>query len=147
MNVRGAILVYLDGPADTQQAALQALQAAGIAAEMSDYQLGQIEAWFTDGTEMPPRGFKEECEARAAAAAEGTGFTVVRSVLWGGSTVHAATQVIVDSETGEMQGLVDTSTRTPQEIEETKERIATALGIPVSRLELREPPQFQPPSS
>jgi hypothetical protein len=146
MNIPG-VLVYLAGPPEAQEAALAALQTVGIMSNRSDYQLGQIEAWFSDGSENPPASFCDESAARAAAAVEGTGFTVDRAVLWGGGPFRATSKVIVDTETGNIEGIFDTEMYSPLEIEEKVKRTAEQLGIPVSRLEIQDPPTFQPPSA
>jgi hypothetical protein len=147
MNVEGAVKVTLSGPADKQQSALEAIQAAGVVAEKSVYELGKIEAWFTDGTENPPRSFLDECEARAAAASEGTGFTVEGSGIWGTGAFGATSKWIIDTETGDFHGAVDTAWHSPQEREERRQRVADSLGIPISRLEFQDPPTFRPPTS
>mgnify|MGYP003579078474 CR=1 FL=1 len=54
---------------------------------------------------------------------------------------------IVDIEAEEARGVVDTAWHSPLEMEQERERIAKELGIPVSRLEFRDPPNFQPPTA
>ncbi|WP_147991078.1 hypothetical protein [Streptomyces sp. t39] len=142
MEIPG-VLVYLHGPAEAQQPTLEALRAAGIAAVLSVYELGKIEAWFTDGSDSAPPEFVNECRDRAAAAAEAVGFTVQRAVLWGGGPNRATSMHIVDTQTGELCGIVDTAHLTPFGIEEKMQRCATELGIPFSRLELQDPPGFR----
>lgn len=143
-DVRGAVNVILYGPADQFESALDAIRAAGVVAERDKYEPEAISAFFSDGSDRPPQEFVEQCEARVRQIAEGTGFSVDRTSVWGS---NAATRLLpYNRHTGEwLEEFLDGEA--PLAIrEEQLQRLAVRRGIGVNDIELRDPSYLTPPS-
>jgi hypothetical protein len=142
-DVRGAVNVILHGPAENFDRALAAIQQAGITAQRDRWELDAISAFFHDGTAHPSTEFVAECETRTRAAAEGTGFGVVRAGVWGS---NAATRMYAyNRKNGEFLGAIDTEMPL-QFREETLAYLAECQGISPNDIELREPSELQVPT-
>ncbi|MER7396936.1 hypothetical protein ABT381_15655 [Streptomyces sp. NPDC000151] len=135
-DVRGVVNVILYGPADLFDSALSAIQAAGITAKRDRLEPGAISAFFSNGSDHPPKQFVEQCEARVRQVAEGTGFSVNRTSVWASS---AATRLLpYNRHTGEwLEEFLDGEASLPMR-EEQLQRLAERKGITVNDIELRD---------
>ncbi|MGP3975106.1 hypothetical protein ACTWQF_14055 [Streptomyces sp. 8N114] len=145
MNVRGAVYVVLRGPAEKRDRTLTTLKKAGIFAEKSVRGSEAIEAFFYGGDERPSPRFMDACAAHVAKAAIGTDFKVAETGTI--SSAAASRRLAYNRRTGEWLGaFIDTQAPAPARAE-TLAHLARERGIDISDIELREPPEFQPPGS
>ncbi|MEW1565812.1 hypothetical protein AB0454_22835 [Streptomyces sp. NPDC093509] len=144
-DVRGAVNVILYGPAEDFDRTLALIQEAGITAKRDAFQKRAISAFFHDGTEHPSVAYVRECEDRVRALVEGTSFVVDRTGVW--SSNAATRQLPVNRHTGEWLGTFIDSEARLEVREEILRGLATAYGISVTDIELRDPDYLNPPEA
>ncbi|ALO98742.1 hypothetical protein SHL15_7750 [Streptomyces hygroscopicus subsp. limoneus] len=135
--------MILYGPEEEFDTVLANIQAAGIVAKRDAFEPHAISAFFHDGTDRPSQEFVKQCEDRVRTIADGTGFTVNRTGVWGSNA--ASRQLPYNRHTGEwLEEFVDGEV--PLEMrEEQLQRLAERQGISVSDIELRD--HLTPPAA
>ncbi|MEY2243181.1 hypothetical protein AB8A21_09595 [Streptomyces sp. BF23-18] len=140
MSVIGAFSVTLSGPYDARGALLEAFAAASIAAGyvasevegLDEESKGWVRTEFHEGTDAPSGEFMQAAVSRCTALGEQFGYEL-RSQ---GVTVAGAAQFqhVVDTRTG---AVVMRGFNFP---DDALHVISQEYGIPLERLELRDPP-------